>query len=628
MRLLFLRIFFFAAWTLLLVGSVCSQNNSSSRNQTSSKSGTDLDIEFKDPLDTIEAKYFHLESKDKLRLYKPTKTLNINTQIDLIRYDWNEYLHLGNNGSSALPIQFELPNHLDLDFGFNQYNPYKKHHKDLKYFNLAKPISDLYFSPNGTGNFTVKALFADNYQNDIKLTIDYARINEDGSYTNQKTKSTALNIGVLFDQSENYKVALEYLVNNHNENQNGGVSDTSSFDQAFNSNRLSIPVFLQDASTRHQNFSYRVVNELLLGSDSTLINGSFRLVNNYRHGYFRYFDNDIDSTDYVGLENYIPDDRGIRYFLSYRTFENDFSLQTALKKSISLRAGIKYIRHNLDNEVDKTRINNAILYGNTIFSISDKIKLDGSLELGLGNISGSLDLKSKMDLALNKWFRLQGGFNFIRLNPSYLHENLTITQFEIWKRNFSRPIHSQIWAELSSQKLKTKVRFSQSLSDGLIYMDPNAEFQQLTDIFSVTQLSFTNELKLGFINLDNHVLFQAFNEDVLGLPEIFIKQRLYFNFKLFKSVLNNQIGFEHRYLGSRNRLGFNQIIGQFYPSNENFNNYPSVDLFALFSVGSFKFLLRADNLYFLFNNEVSYHVWPYPQNDYGLRIGVNWIISD
>jgi hypothetical protein len=371
-----------------------------------------------------------------------------------------------------------------------------------------------------------------------------------------------------------------------------------------------------------------LVNEILLGSDSSLINGSFRLVNNYRHGYFRYFDDDIDPTDYTGLENFIPDERGIRYFLGFRTFENDFSLHTALKNAIGLRAGIKYIRHNLDNEVNRTRINNAILYGNTQFNISNKVKLDGTLELGLGNISGSLDFKSKLALSLNKWLNLEGGFNFIRLNPTYLSENLSITQFEIWKRDFSRPIHTQIWAELSSKKLKSKVRFSQSLSDGLIYLDQYSEFQQLTDIFSVTQLSFTNELKLGFVHLDNHVLLQAFNEDVLGLPEVFLKQRLYFNFRLFKSVLKNQIGFEHRYMGSRNRLGFNQIIGQFYPSTESFENYPNVDLFALFSIGSFKFLLRADNLYFLFKDEVSYHVWPYPQNDYGLRIAVNWIIND
>ena len=587
-----------------------------------------LDIEFNDPLDTVEAKYFLLSDKDRSLNYRNSKTLNVNAQIDFTRYKWNEYLHLGNVGSAAVPIVYDIPKHIDLDFGFHQYDAYKKSHSQHKYFNLVKPISDLYFAPNGTGNFTVKALFADQYEDDIKLSLDYARINEDGSYTHQKTKSTAFSVGLLFDKSEKYKLAIEYLVNNHNEENNMGVSDTTVYNEPFNNIRQNIPVFNTDASTRHQNFSYRAINEFLLGGTDNLINGSISLTSNYKHGYFRFFDNDLDESDYVGLEQYLTDDRGVRCFLGYRSFENDLAVNTSLKESVSLRVGTKYIRHRLDDEIDIKRISNLILYGQTQINISDKVALDGRLELGFGNAGGSLDLKSKIDLPLNNWVHFTGGFNFIRLNPNYIHENLIITQVPVWKIDYTNPIHTQVWGELQSRKLKSKLRFSQILTDGLIFMNQNAAFEQLDELFTVTQLSFTNEFNFKSIHLDNHVQLQAFNNNVLGLPEVFIKQRLYFDFKLFKSVLNNQIGVEHRFMGDRNRLQFNHITGHFYPTDQTFNYYPSLDLFALFSIGSFKFLLRADNLYFLFNNEVSYHIWPYPQNDYGLRISVNWIIND
>jgi len=589
---------------------------------------TSFQISTSDASDTLPIIFTKRNQTDQY-VYEPKATVTDKShQFDLSRTLPIDYLHLGNQGSAAWAIEQQMNTDIEYDFGFKQYDPYKKQPDSLKYFNLKKPLSDLYFSPKGQGNFVVKALFASSFANDIDFTLDYHRINEDGFYTNQKTKSTSVSAGLYFGKHPKLKTYIEFHANNHNEEQNGGVSDTTLFDEMFNSNRFNIPIYLNNASTRHESFTYVFQENVLLNPQANLFNSELILESKYEHGYYRFFDNQIEDSERLIYEQFVVDDRGIRTLVNFNKFKNNFTLRTKLKESLSLDLGIKYHLIKIEDALKNTRLNNLIAYGKIKLNITNDILLKGDLDLGVGNNAGTLGLKSEISLPWKKVLAFKGGFDFSRLNPSYLSENLVITGLDYWNNDFAKPIHSQLWASLEIPKANTKITLAQGITDNAIYFDSLQTFKQLENVYTYTKLKINNTLKLGPLHLDHSILLQEFNENIYGLPNLFIDQKLYFEFKLFKDNLDTQLGVEHRFMPASNMIKFQPVIGEFYPIEDERSALPRLDAFSLFNISNFNFLVRAENIYDLFSNQIRYPIEVYPAYDFHIRISAGWLIRN
>ena len=596
-------------------------NGDHSANQSS------LELDFANLEDTIPPKYYYKEDPTLFFDYDPRKgTSNYNHQYDLSRKRSLDYIHLGNQGSSAFPITKDIRSDIGFDFGFHQYDIYKKVTPTLKYFDVKSALSDMYFSPKGQGNFLVKALYANRFSNKVDFTLDYRRINQSGIYQHSKTKTTSLHTGLRYSKKKSYEFIFELLLNNHNEEHNGGVSDTTVFNEPFNDNRINIPVYFSDASSRHEHFSYDLYNIFKLGGDSTTISSRLVFKNSFNHGYYRYYDADLSESDINYYSDFVQDDRGLRLRIAFRHYQNGVSLRTNLKKTVDLKVGIRSDIYRLKNDINSFSANNLHIYGSTNIYLSKYITLSGKLDFGLGDIAGNVGLHSKIEFPINNIFKLEGGFNFFRTNPTHLSEQLVVTNRQIWQNDFAKPIESEIWASVSIPKTKTIVTFSQAVTDNAIYLNDQIKYIQSVDIFSSTKLTIAQGFTLGPLNLDQTALIQTFNKNIYNLPSLFIKQSLFFKFKLFKGNLGNEMGIEHRYLPNSTLRRYTPVIGQLFDSGEMNAAHSSLDIFALFKIESFNFLLRADNFLNLFSNEVYYPIYRYPAYDFQLRIAIRWLI--
>lgn len=601
-------------------------SNTSDQSQGNNPLNFILDIN--DGSDSIPIVFTKRIDTDSFNYDKRALVSKFDHQYDFIRKQFPQHISLSNQGSSTRRIEESISTNIEYNMGFNQYDPYKKHIDSLKYFSLPKAISDLYFSPRGQGNFIVKALFANSFANDIDLTIDYHRINDEGIYLNQETQSTSLSAGLRFGKHDRLTTYLEFHANNHNEQHNGGVSNLAAFEGQFSSNRTSIPIFLESASTRHESFNYLVQENIILNKGK-LLNSELIMSSHFEHGYFRFFDNNIQEIEREIYNDFLVDDRGIRTRINFRKFKNKVILNTNLKKSVSLDLGFKYNLLRIDDEVLSSRLNNIILNGKLQLDLAKDIRLIGDLDIGVGSNLGTLSFKSHISLPWNKYILLKGGFDFSRLQPSYLNENLQITGQSIWpNNNFDNIVQSNIWAKLGIPSIKSEVLLSQGIVDNVIFFTEDNDFQQADDLYTFIKLKVKNKLKYKSIILQNSLIIQNFNMNYFGLPDLFLESRLFFNFNLFKNSLNSQLGVDHRFIPDSQSVGFQPVVGQFFPIEGTTAYFPQIDAFGLFTISQFEFLIRAENIYNLISNEIYFPVENHPAYDFRIRIAASWFIRN
>ncbi len=183
-------------------------------------------------------------------------------QFDPARDRLLDYGSLGYMGSPLFQQIYEPSFRKGFDVGLHQYDLYKIKVEDLRFYNIKTAYSDFYFSQGASqDDIQLKAKFSRNFSKNMNLTLDYHRISQFGNpapiayfYTGQRARHTAFSGGMAFkNERKTYQSFFAFSNNIHQQEDNGGITTDTSFNEQngiFNSS-LSIPVWLDDANTRH-----------------------------------------------------------------------------------------------------------------------------------------------------------------------------------------------------------------------------------------------------------------------------------------------------------------------------------------------------------------------------------------
>ena len=581
-------------------------------------------------IDTAITNYYFIGTDKSLIAFSDTTLDNFFQQYDPVRSRDIDYISLGNQGSSAFSQEYTFQNNIGYDYGFHQYDIYKKNLNTTKFFNVNRPFNDLFFSPMaGQRNFIVKGLFADNYADNVTFSIDFERINQDGFYNNQFTKSTSLGVNFEWAPSDKYQLYFNFFTNNHNEEINGGVTTDTLFNEPFFDIRENIPTILDSASTRHESRNYHLNQFLKLTNDSTLIDFGLHHHLRLSDGYIRFYDNGQDSLENNFYNSFKKDSRGIRYFMNFFEISNHFDISTALSDKVNLVAGIQHNYHRIKTDINSFSVNNILLQGSLVFTPPESINLQSKLQIGFLRSAGNLLLENQLVLDVYKGQKLKLGFNFSRYNPSYIQDELILTESIIWENEFSKVIESEIWGAIDIPYLKSSVKFSQMLIDNSIFLNASSFYEQNNNVLSITKLIFRNNLNFRGLHLRNTILLQNFSENLyFHLPELWTKHIAFVEFRIFRSNLLTRIGFEGRFTPSKNASNYNPFLGQLYQSNETIEFYPEIDFFSTFQIDQFRLFIRLENISGLVRNDILYEINNYPQFDFRFRLGIRWVLSD
>ena len=323
----------------------------------------------------------------------------------------------------------------------------------------------------------------------------------------------------------------------------------------------------------------------------------------------------------------------------FRSLENSFSLSTSTVRAIDtakaakgttqndwFEVGITHQFSNVNQELGGRNFNNVLLRGRWNFTPSDNLRVETyahfdvlGYNVGDYRLSGELfyNVKNIGSLTIR-------GVNQL-YEPSLIQNNIVITQRSFWENSFKKTLETNVSGTLSIPKAGFEGTFAYGLLNNYIYFDKTATPQQATGPLSILQLILTENVKLGRFHLDNTIAFQKPTEKFMRLPDLYTKNSLYTEGKIFKQAMLIRLGFDVRYATAWFAPAYMPLTGQFYvQEKEKVAAYPALDAFLSLKVQSFRFFVKMENLLGDYTGRRYYQIYNNPVPEGTFRFGIRW----
>ncbi len=516
------------------------------------------------------------------------------------------------------------------NLGIHQYDLYKKKNEDFIFYKTNTPFASLFFSPgSNVQEFWTQAKFAKDFE-DVNVALDYSRLISQGFYQGQNTKHSSLNFGVWKgDKESKFNTFFNFLVNIHQEEDNGGVLDTAFYKYSYNSIRENVPVKLNGSVTRQQEYSF-TLNEFykpgfeLLGT-KPYINAGFKGAT----GFYKFYDDNtgsiIDSLVYKSL---LVDKIGLRNYISQSKYGVFGSLFFLTKHEDNIRFGLNYdyIDFNFEPVGDDFK-NQLSFYSQGNFSFLDKkINISYNSKYYMLDYANDFLLNATF-LYRNKYFDFSALAMIKNATPAVIFQNLYLTRQKVYTNDFDKILSNIYSAKIAIPRLGFSASFENKNYYNYIYFGSDLFPKQEPEKVVLNILNIKEEIRLWVINLDLYAHLYNSSSQNIPVPNYTFRSKLYLSPKLYKGNLFLKTGVEFNYWDKFYNYGYNPAIANYYVQNDiELDNYMRIDYFISAKIKSFLIFARANNLMSLWDNKVFYKSIDYPQNDFLFRVGVRWTL--
>ncbi len=218
------------------------------------------------------------------------------------------------------------------------------------------------------------------------------------------------------------------------------------------------------------------------------------------------------------------------------------------------------------------------------------------------------------------------------ISPALTHR-LWQSRYYSWRNEFSNRIQSELKA---SYPLKVgKQVFSPvaewSSVENMIYFDTLAEIRQYNGLISQWKAGIESKLLLGKWHFDLNATFAGTNnEDILRIPDIHARGRIYYANRVFKKTLPIQIGTYIFWMSAYPGMQYMPATMQYYLQNVlEIQGYLYAELFVSFRVRTSTVFFKVCQVNQGLMGENGYFVTPfYTAQQRSLEFGFNWNFYD
>jgi len=550
-------------------------------------------------------------------------------QLDPARSGPHDYGSLGNLGSPLYPLAYQGVDALGMRTGITAFDLYMKRSDELRFYKTNQALADFLFAQTGTqNNIRFDALFARDLQDDLHFTIDYQRINHSGYYNQHRSKHSFLNTGLWYHSDDGrYHTTLVFTTNSINQESNGGITTKDLFDEDGFELRANIPVALDRAGIILQDRELTWHHEYTLlghGKSDALV-GDFSI--SYASQRSRYSDENIanDSSFYRVLWT---DPRGLRSFYSYRSWNQELGLRTAIGKSNYRQELRAYVRaeQRLEDLETEVRTVNPIYIGATLDSrLSSAISLDAYAELLIGDDRGRYKLGAEITGTVGRALGLTAGASSIIYDPGWIYERQVASGIDIRNLDLANSQEDKLYGVLSLLQDRVKVGAHLYRLDNYTYFDSDYTTQVSRSAVLLQRLQLDWKLQWRRWHWDGSAFLQNYDEPLYGMPRRYARTSLYYNDLWFNDELDIQLGVQLR-MADRYALPWWQPgLMSFYRNPvEDFVDYIPLDVFFQFRIDRFRVFINAENVTAALGGPIYYTVANHPMNELRIRFGFRW----
>jgi len=576
---------------------------------------------------TIKSEYkYNYLRKDNFGLQQFT---NEGQTYNTLFYGLNEY--------SALP-----------EFGFTgKHFTYLKV-KDINYYSVATPISELYFKTVMEQGQSVDALITVNTSEQFNFSVAYRGLRSLGKYINQLSSIGNFRFTTSYTSKNNrYSINSHFTGQDMLNGENGGITSIEDFesdDKDFK-NRARLQVFLTDAKSFFKGKRVFIDHNFRVNpkqsSNNLIINHQFNLENKFYEYNQKTLATTVDNVTFQRFgTSYVSSNLNdqTRYQRMYNKLGAIYQ-NTTLGEFQFFIEDFKYVyKYNkiliLDDQTIPNQLSERLNAFGGQYSYQKnnwKGKFIYSKAISKQTFSTiEANLKYKFDDKNDFTFQYQNissvpNHNYILHQSNYVDYN--------WKNNFDNQKINKIqvdaniqWVNLSAQftVLNDHLYFSNDATDEKFQLISPKQYNK-----SISYISFkaSKEITYKKFGLDNTVLYQNVSQEdnILNVPQLTARNTLYYTNYFFKKALYLQTGITANYFTKYYANDYNPVLGEFFVQNQTeIGNFPMLDFFVNARIRQARVFLKAEHFNSSMTGNKFYSAPNTPYRDFMIRFGLVW----
>lgn len=576
------------------------------------------------------------------------------------------YQHLGNIGTAAKPLFFQMPTRIGVRLGKNVFDRYAYNPEKINYYDTRSPYSQLYYIQGQRGEQVFEGIYARNITKRWNAGLGYQiqggdrQIGTPGSRGRRGdplTRNRAFKAFTHYrSENDRYNLFANFTLQRIEQIETGGIRPgvneqgeveppDSLFRYEFETLYLSQATNQESRSNTHLMQIYK-----LAGEDLKL----FHTIDwGRQQNYF------LDAAiPYEGPE----DNRTLVFYpevnysrnrtddhSDYKELQNVFGVTG--NSSVSLykayvkhrRAVLKYSSLSTgETAADTSRItyadaiNNLFVGGQFRLNYEDKalLMLDGEFQLTRDYRVSATARIGRFEVSQSRVLR----------SPSLVEETMRSNHF-VWSENFSNTVTDQSLVRFSSQfGTRQFMRLTANLTnikrhiflrerqnaDGVA--TPRAvEPVQLDGNQTFYGVKLEHHIRFGGMHFENFIAYTNTDEaETIRIPELLLNSKAYFQGSLFRDALYGQFGVEMYLPSSYYADAFMPVIQQFYVQDEfKVKAYPVLDVFVTADIKSVNLFLKMSHVNEGLMRQQGYFATPYyPGMRRSFIFGLRWMFFD
>lgn len=630
--------YLFTFFIFLFAFSAFSQEEGS-KNDTIKKSLRDAPKENpKAPIDmyrivTLEKDTTYVDTS--LTIYKEYK-------FNYLRKDNFGLLPFNNDGQTYNTLDFGLTENTAYpEFGFKAKHFNYAKVKDINYYSVATPLTELYFKTVLEQGQSLDAFITLNTSERLNFSLAYKGLRSLGKYINSLSSTGNFRFTTsYFTKNKRYEANFHFTGQDILNNENGGISKISDFESGNSqfTERARLDVYLEDATSLLKGKRYFLDHSFRINAKENSNNISIDHQFSYETKFFEFkkttetkrFGTAYVTSDYNDLTK-----NNIMYNKLGATFSNSIIGKFSFFIE-DFQYNYFYNRILISNNqiaIPNSNNNKLNAVGGKYFY--NKNKING---YALFSKSVSKQVFSTLDISAKFKWNDKNNFSAQYLNQSKVPDlNYTLYQSDFmnynWKNNFDNEKINTLKFKADTQWLSVETQLS-ILDDYLYFSDDDASDavivstpKQYAKTINYLSIKGSREFKLGKFALDNTVLFQQVSQEdnILNVPKLVTRNSLYYTDYFFKKALYLQTGFTVQYFSKYYANNYNPLIGEFYVQEKTkIGDFPLVDFFINARVRQTRIFLKAEHFNSGFTGHDYYSAPNYPYKDFVVRFGLVW----
>ena len=610
-----------------------------------------------------------------------TLTLQKDYNFNYLRRDDFELQPINNvgQGYNSLAKRKEY-NHLMPLFGARARHFNFMEVEDIKYYQVATPLTEIYFKTTFEQGQQLDAFFTVNTSPQLNLSIAYKGVRSLGKYQQALTSTGNFRTTANYHTKNNrYRMRAHFVSQDLLNEENGGLRDqgleeylgagefSDQDDRDRFSDRGAITVRFEDAQNIlkgkrfYLDHSFAIIKpsdssstELRLGHELDITDKSFEFTKTAADTVF--FGPSFVNTniiDRVALEDFTN--------YGYLNFSNKNI------GSIELKAGFTDYNYGYDtvltlgepgneNSIVNRIKGNVMSFGGTYQNRIGGFDIYGQgMSLASGDFEGNYmnasvgyDFKDnyRLEVSANS-SSVAPNYNFLLYQADYVNYNWQNYNLDDSSANFTN-VESTSFSARIKAGIFGELEATQQTIDNYTFFAKNQDSvtlpRQYDQTVSLLKLKWRQGFKIGKIGLENTIMYQNVSEgdEVYRVPELVTRNSVYYEDHWFKRALFLQTGVTFRYYSEYYADGYDPVLSEFYVLSDEeiqdledsdgtsrgftqkLGGFPQVDLFFNAKIRQTRIYFKVENFGEAFSQNSEFSALRYPTRDAVLRFGIVW----